>query len=354
MHMRLARRTRSSSLLSDCLTAFTRHPRATAFAAAGTLIAATAIINRQLANKAQRDNPPQGRFIDVEGVRLHYLERGSGKPLVLFHGNGSMVQDFDSSGLIDLAAENYRVMVFDRPGFGHSSRPRHVVWTPEAQADLFKKAFDQLGVSQAIVLGHSWGASVAVALATRHPSFVQALVLASGYYFPTPRADSAASVLSALPVVGDVISSTISPLAGRMMWPAMLRKLFGPRQVPNKFAGFPKELALRPSQMRATAAEATMLIPAAFSGSKTYAELKMPTVIIAGQDDRLIDIKQSVRLHGEIKQSKLRRIDGVGHMIHHSATADVMAAIDEAAAEAVLTHGREGSRAQQPRETSGA
>ena len=217
--MRLARRTRSSSLLSDCLTAFTRHPRATAFAAAGTLIAATAIINRQFANKAQRDNPPQGRFIDVEGVRLHYLERGSGKPLVLFHGNGSMVQDFDSSGLIDLAAENYRVMVFDRPGFGHSSRPRHVVWTPEAQADLFKKAFDQLGVSQAIVLGHSWGASVAVALATRHPSFVQALVLASGYYFPTPRADSAASVLSALPVVGDIISSTISPLAGRMMWP---------------------------------------------------------------------------------------------------------------------------------------
>ncbi|MGY3410799.1 pimeloyl-ACP methyl ester carboxylesterase [Bradyrhizobium sp. GM5.1] len=342
MRMRLARRTRSSSLLSDCLSAITRHPGAAAFAAAGTLVAATAIINRRLANKAKRDNPPQGRFIDVEGVRLHYLERGRGKPLVLFHGNGSMVQDFVSSGLIDLAAENYRVMVFDRPGFGHSSRPRRVVWTPDAQADLFKKALDQLGVSQAIVLGHSWGASVAVALATRHPSFVQALVLASGYYFPTPRADSAASVLSALPVVGDVISSTISPLAGRMMWPAMLRKLFGPRPVPNKFAGFPKEMALRPSQMRATAAEATMLISAAFSGSKTYAELKMPTIIIAGQNDRLIDIKQSVRLHGEVKQSKLHRIDGAGHMIHHSATADVMAAIDEAAAEAVLTHGREG------------
>lgn len=101
-------------------------------------------------------------------------------------------------------------------------------------------------------------------------------------------------------------------------------------------------MALRPSQMRATAAEATMLISAAFSGSKTYAELKMPTIIIAGQNDRLIDIKQSVRLHGEVKQSKLHRIDGAGHMIHHSATADVMAAIDEAAAEAVLTHGREG------------
>ncbi|MCK1654645.1 alpha/beta hydrolase [Bradyrhizobium sp. 149] len=352
--MRIARGTRSGSFLSNCLTTFTRHPGATAFAAAGALLAATAIVNRRLASKAQRDNPPQGRFIDMEGVRLHYLERGRGKPLVLFHGNGSMIQDFDSSGLIDLAAENYRVIVFDRPGFGHSSRPRHVVWTPESQADLFKKALDRLGVSQAIVLGHSWGASVAVALAIRHPSFVQALVLASGYYFPTPRSDSAASVLSAIPVLGDVISYTISPLAGRMMWPALLRKLFGPRLVPNKFAGFPKEMALRPSQMRAAAAEATMLIPAAFLGSKTYGELKMPTIIVAGQGDRLIDIKQSVRLHGEVKQSKLRRIDGAGHMIHHSATADVMAAIDEAAAEAVLIHGRESPGVQHAQETSGA
>ncbi|MGY4410021.1 hypothetical protein ACVWW4_001757 [Bradyrhizobium sp. LB7.1] len=96
--MRIARRTRSGSFRPDCLTAFTRHPGATAFAAAGTLIVATAIVNRLLASKAQRDNPPQGRFIDVEGVRLHYLERGRGKPLVLFHGNGSMIQDFHSSG----------------------------------------------------------------------------------------------------------------------------------------------------------------------------------------------------------------------------------------------------------------
>lgn len=324
----------SSSFLSHCLVAFSRYPITTALAGAATLMAGTAIANRHFARKAQRDNPPRGHFIDVDGVHLHYVERGNGLPLVLFHGNGSMIQDFESSGLIDLAAENYRVIVFDRPGFGHSLRPRNVVWTPEAQADLFKKALDRLNVQQAIVLGHSWGASVAVALAIRHPSFVEALVLASGYYFPTARADVTASSLPAIPGLGDIISYTISPILSRLMWPVMLRKVFGPRSVPAKFSGFPKEMAVRPSQIRASAAEAALMIPAAFASSKTYGELEMPTIILAGENDRLIDInEQSVRLHDEVKQSRLHRIAGAGHMIQQSATADLMAAINEAAAE---------------------
>jgi pimeloyl-ACP methyl ester carboxylesterase len=325
---------RSSSFLSDCLVAVSRYPVMTAFAGAATFMAAAAIANRHYAKKAQRDNPPLGRFIDVDGVHLHYVERGNGRPVVLFHGNGSMIRDFESSGLIDLAAENYRVIVFDRPGFGHSLRPRNVVWTPEAQADLFKKALDRLNVRRAIVLGHSWGASVAVALAIRHPSFVEALVLASGYYFPTARADAAASSLPAIPGLGDIISYTISPLLSRLMWPIMLRKVFGPRSVPAKFGGFPKEMAVRPSQMRASAAEAALMIPAAYASSKTYSELEIPTIILAGEDDRLIDInEQSVRLHDEVKQSRLHRITGAGHMIQQSATPDLMAAINEAAAE---------------------
>jgi pimeloyl-ACP methyl ester carboxylesterase len=100
-----------------------------------------------------------------------------------------MIQDFESSGLIDLAAKNYRVIVFDRPGFGHSDRPRNVIWTPVAQAELINSALHRLGVSHAIVLGHSWGASVAVALALKYPKLVQGLVLASGYYYPTLRPD---------------------------------------------------------------------------------------------------------------------------------------------------------------------
>jgi pimeloyl-ACP methyl ester carboxylesterase len=315
-----------------------RHAKAPSFAVASAVaigaLAATALLTRYLAKKAERDNPPAGCFLGVDGVRLHYVERGSGEPLVLLHGNGSMIEDFESSGLIDLAAKNYRVIVFDRPGFGHSDRPRNVVWTPDAQAELIKHALERLGVSNATVLGHSWGASVAVALALKYPDLIRGLVLASGYYYPTARPDVIAMGAPALPVIGDVLSHTLSPLISRAIWPLMMTKIFGsPRSVPEKFGAFPKEMALRPSQIRASAAESALMIPDAFKLRNRYPDLKMPVVIIAGEQDRLIDIDtQSARLHSEIPQSRFRRVAGNGHMIQQTATDQVMSAIREVGA----------------------
>ena len=243
-----------------------------------------------------------------------------------------MIQDFESSGLVDLAAKNYRVIVIDRPGFGHSSRPRNVVWTPDAQAQLIRRALERLGVSQAIVLGHSWGASVAVALALKFPDMVRGLVLASGYYYPTLRPDVVALSGPAVPVVGDIMGHTLSPMISRLMWPIMMAKIFGPKSAPAKFEQFPKEMALRPSQIRASAAESALMIPDAFHFEDKYAELEMPVVIIAGEDDRLIDIdKQSARLHSDVSQSAFHRVPQTGHMIHQTATREVMAAINEVA-----------------------
>jgi len=296
-------------------------------------LAVSAIVNRQLAKRAQGRNRPIGQFIEVDRVRLHYLERGKGHPLVLLHGNGSMIEDFEASGLIDIAAKKYRVIVFDRPGYGYSERPRGTTWTPDSQADLLHRALKQLGIARAIVLGHSWGASVAIALALKYPKAVSALILASGYYYPTIRADVIALSLPAVPVIGDILRHTVSPLGSRLLWPLVMRKIFGPAPVPKKFDRFPKEMAVRPSQLRASAAESFLMIPDAFAFRGRYADLRMPVVIIAGEQDRLVDIeRQSGRLHRQIKQSVFHRVRGAGHMVHQTATRDVMSAIDEAAA----------------------
>lgn len=309
-----------------------RRPYLAAAAAAVLGLGASALFNRHLANKAERENPPTGRFVEVDGVRLHYVERGQGEPLVLLHGNGSMIQDFDSSGLVDMAAKRYRTIVFDRPGFGQSERPRTTIWTPGAQADLLEAALRQIGVRRALVLGHSWGASVALALALRHPATVKGLILASGYYFPTARLDVALLSGPAIPVIGDVLRYTVSPLIARAIWPLMMRKIFGPAPVPEKFSTFPREMALRPSQIRASAAESALMIPDSVAWAAEYDKLQIPVVIIAGEEDRLIDIgRQSARLHAAVPHSTFHRLPGMGHMIHQTATDAVMAAIDEAA-----------------------
>jgi pimeloyl-ACP methyl ester carboxylesterase len=272
-----------------------------------------------------------GRFLEVDGVRLHVLDRGEGPPLVLLHGNGTMIEDFVSSGLVDLAAQSRRVLAFDRPGFGHSSRPRTTIWTPAAQADLLAAALDGLGVSGAIVLGHSWGCAVAVELGRKRPDLVHGLVLASGYYYPTARVDVPALAAPAVPVVGDILRYTVSPLLARAMWPLTKRAMFGPTSVPESFAGVPKEMIFRPSQIGAGAAESALMVPNA-AAAAPYSDLRMPVAIIAGEKDRVVGIEaQSARLHAELPQSTFHAVSGAGHMVHQIAPRAVMQAIERCA-----------------------
>jgi pimeloyl-ACP methyl ester carboxylesterase len=291
---------------------------------------ALAILNLYLSNQAERQNPAR-RFVEVGSLRLHYTEVGEGPPLVLLHGNGSMIQDFECSGLIDEVSMKYRVIVFDRPGFGHSPRPRGTVWTAERQAELIALAMNRLGLSKATVLGHSWGASVAVALGLNHRDLVDRLVLVSGYYYPTPRTDVLLLSGPALPVVGPIISYTIAPLVSRMIWPLLVKKIFAPAGVPAKFEqGFPKEMAVRPSQLRASAEESALLIPTATALQHRYRELNLPVTIAAGANDQIITTdRQSAHLHEELPHSTFRRIQGSGHMVHQTATHEITDAVDE-------------------------
>ena len=255
---------------------------------------------------------------------------------MLLHGNGTMARDFVLSGVLDLLAKDHRVIAFDRPGFGFSERPRGRIWTAEAQAALLHKALLGLKVRQAVVVGHSWGTLVALALALREPADVAGLVLLSGYYFPSVRADVALGSWPAVPVLGDILRYTISPLLGRLMAPMVYRKLFAPSPVAQRFASeFPLELAVRPSQIRASAAETALMIPGAAGLAGHYPELSIPVAIVAGLGDKIVDCdRQAGRLGAELPQSTLRKVPDAGHMIHHIVPEQVAAVILDVARKA--------------------
>jgi pimeloyl-ACP methyl ester carboxylesterase len=159
---------------------------------------------------------------------------------------------------------------------------------PQAQARLLNEALRQLGVDRAVVLGHSWGTLVAVALAANHPHTVRSPVLLSGFYFPRFRFDALFFSPPAIPLVGDVLRYTISPVLGLLIMPLLLRTIFGPPPVPARFKErFPLSLALRPWQIRASAAEAGLMIPCAARLRRHYRELPQPVMIMPGTDDRI-------------------------------------------------------------------
>src|SRR5215211_843332 len=113
--------------------------------------AVLALVNHAVARLAERRHPPAGTFIEVDGVRLHYSDRGTGRPVVLLHGNAVTGDDYNTSGVAEQLAGAYRVIIFDRPGFGYSKRPRGQLWTAAEQADLIRAALGRLGVGPAVV-----------------------------------------------------------------------------------------------------------------------------------------------------------------------------------------------------------
>lgn len=305
---------------------------ATIGALAGMAAAAgTALWVRRQANKAERDNPPLGRFIIVDGVRLHYIDEGDGPAVVLLHGNTLQLQDFLGSGLVRALSQRHRVIVFDRPGFGHSERPRRRLWTPQAQAILLQRALVQLGVERPVVVGHSWGALVALGMAFNSAADVRGLVLVSGYYYPTARADAPLIAPAALPVLGDVMRYTVSPLAGRLLLKPAVRKMFSPAPIPtNFFDVISREMLLRPSQIRSTAEEAAFMVPAATEFRDLYSGLDVPVTLFAGAGDEIVDVEShSATLHRALPGSKLVVTPGAGHMVHYMVPNNIAQAVEQ-------------------------
>ena len=147
-----------------------------------------------------------------------------------------------------------------------------------------RKRWTSLGEDQVTVVGQAWNPG-ALALASERPELVSSLVLISGYYYPTARLDVAFAAPPAVPVIGDVMRYTVSPLLGAALKPAAEKQMFAPAKVPAKWrTKFPFEMTLRPSQIRASAADAALIVPAAASAAGGY-PVSTPVHDIAGEGD---------------------------------------------------------------------
>jgi pimeloyl-ACP methyl ester carboxylesterase len=284
-----------------------------AISAAG-LVAFTAWMARQVEKKL----PPRGRFIDVDGARIHYLDEGSGPVLLLVHGLSGQLLNFTYS-LLDRLKHDFRVVIPDRPGSGYSTPPADdASATLSAQAQTISRFCEVLDLGRPLVVGHSLGGAIALTLALNHPEQVGGLALLAP---ATQRPDRVPppfdGLLIASPLLRRLIAWTLATPLSIVNGERALAILFGPEPVPRDFAvrggGL---LSLRPRSFIGASTDLVASHGESGEMSARYEDLNLPVGILFGADDRILDpAVHGKELAARVAGADFELIEGGGHMI---------------------------------------
>ncbi|WP_146585491.1 alpha/beta fold hydrolase [Puniceibacterium confluentis] len=294
--------------------------------------------------EAVREWPPVGQFVDVGGGRrVHALVTGSGPDLVLIHGASGNLRDF-AFDFVDQVKGRYRVIAFDRPGLGYSDRPSDAFGgafntaaeSPAQQADMLWQAAEKLGVTRPIVLGHSYGGSVAMAWGLDHPA--AALVIVAGATMPWPGELGLSYTVLGSSLGGAVLPPLVTAFAGEDRINSAVAAIFAPDQPPAGYLQYVGPgLTLRRESLRANGRQVDSLRPHVVAMSQRYPAITIPVELVHGDADNTVPLDvHSRRLDALLPNSTLTVLTGVGHMPHHARPQAVVAAIDRAARKAGL------------------
>jgi pimeloyl-ACP methyl ester carboxylesterase len=263
--------------------------------------------------QAERSQSPS-KFVTVEGTRLNFVIKGAGRPVVLIHGNPGSTQDW--TRLFGPLATHHKAIAFDRPGHGHSQRPKHGDATVERQARLLHDALKQLHVERPILVGHSWGAALALVYAINYPKEVAGVVLVAPAVYESQDGGSLLTSLPAVPLIGDAVSSVLTPLFGASVVRSELKKAFAPDPVPKNYLRSVLSEWTRPKKVKAYSLDDALLNDCLRKFSPRYSEISVPVSILAGDSDLIVSEKENAeRLHQALPKSNLIVLPKTGHQI---------------------------------------
>jgi pimeloyl-ACP methyl ester carboxylesterase len=254
------------------------------------------------------------RFITVDDLRVHYIEVGNGPTIVMIHGNAGSVADFNF-GAVDLLSSCYRVVAVDRPGHGRSDRGSTKA-SVEVQAELLHHVLSSLGIDKPSLVGHSWGAALALAYALKYPHEVSGLVLLAPAAYPDETGNNLLAAIARTPVIGDLSVAIGKTVLGRRLLERGLAMAFFPERVPDPYLKLAYSLWLSRKRVKAYVEDESSLNFSLNKMSKHYAEIRIPVVIVTGDRDQIVSPAQNAyTLHATLPQSQLIEIKDTGHEI---------------------------------------
>lgn len=297
----------------------------------GVLLLLLGVVNQRVIVNRAAIYAPTGPFVSIDGCRYHYQSEGTGPAVVLLHGTGGSLADYDHRISDDLGKE-FTVIAIDRPGHGHSERPAGDVGTPLAQARIVHQILHSLGVERAYLVGHSWSGALVLAYALEYPAETLGVGLVQGTVYRPSVLNGPFLGMLALPIIGPLLAQTIVPLAGRGQIGRSLERAFSPDPVPADYLARAEAMWTRPGQARAIALDAKGRDATIDSLSARYHELRLPIVLVVGGADRFIPpATQSSRFAREFPTAPVRTIPDAGHQIPQTRPEAVIAAVHQLA-----------------------
>jgi pimeloyl-ACP methyl ester carboxylesterase len=282
-------------------------------------------------------NPAAGRFVPVTGGSLHVVEKSppAGAPdrpvIVLIHGAAANLRDQENA-LGEQLSRTHRVLLIDRPGHGWStpgSGPDAA--SPSGQAALLREALQRLGVTSFVLVGHSWGGTLAAAYALDFPQDLAGLILLAPVAYPWAGGTSWYYQLGAVPILGPAFAHLFALPAGLLLTSYAVRLVFWPIEPPPDYVSRASaRLALRPGEFLSNAREVAGLKAFVAGQVERYRGLAVPTIIIAGAADIVVPPNVHAQpLAAALPRARLVLLRGVGHMPHYAAPDRVVAAVGE-------------------------
>jgi pimeloyl-ACP methyl ester carboxylesterase len=263
----------------------------------------------------------------VSGVRLHYVEAGMGQSVVLLHGNPGSHADFPPS-LVEFLAEDYRVIAFDRPGHGGSERYLRRVTTVRRQAAIFAGAFEKLKLDKPLLVGHSFGATVALAFATSFPQQLSGLVLLAPAAYECNGGRPLWTLVPRLPLVSPLSIWLTRYLIGPPIIGKRIRDAFAPDPTPEDYLSASIALWTGRRQIAAYAEDERYYDEAVRAIKGAYPSISVPCSIVVGDRDAELEAEQhALALHQAIPGSELTILKATGHELPQTRPTQVIDAI---------------------------
>ena len=280
------------------------------------LIISCALFTTIISRKIKRSIPKFGKITRLEDAEIHWYDSGQGRPSIMLHGLGGNLRNF-TYALTERLDDDFRVIAIDRAGSGWSRRSKPVIATLQEQARILSEFIEQERIEKPLIVGHSLGGAIALAFALEHRKQISGLALICPATQPVDRVPDIFRFLNITsPALRFFVAYTFSSFIGILTRKNTFQIAFAPEPISDNFSiEGGGDLALSSRAFIKTSEDLIFALSSAPLLAGREKELDVPTAILFGEQDKILDVKLHGQKFAKLSGAKLKILNGKGHML---------------------------------------